>query len=282
MSTIWYCCRQRAGPLVKECRALRPRLDHADTATDRKEKEQLKRLQHGTFERRQVDRLELRIALTGWRGSMHTLTFDEEHLPQTFAGVRLALQAFFRRSQRWRAGLGKSPQFDYLYAIEGLHGERRYHVHLITDNDQLTPAEVAHLWRCGIVDNEPVLKKRLLYDPKTQKPIIDPVTGKQAFDYPQGYRQLAEYLNKERTDGHVIPIGRHPWSCSRSLLAKLPEPERWKDTDGGIIVPQDAVYVRRGAYENDFGTYHYASWIEHPSRATDMNRACARAINLEI
>lgn len=253
-SAVWYCCRQRAGPLVKECRALRPRFGPEDTATDRKEKEQLKRRQRGTFERRQVDRLELRLALLGWRGSMHTLTFDDEHLPQRFDGVRLALQAFFRRSQRWRAGLGKEPKIDYLYAIEGLHGTRRYHVHLVTDDDQLSPTEVAYLWRCGTVDNEPVLMAQ------------------------GGYRRLAEYLNKERTDGHVIPIGRHPWSCSRSLLAQLPEEERWKDTDGGIVVPSDAVYVRRGSYENDFGAYHYASWIERPTRATDLNRACARAI----
>ena len=257
-SPVWYCCRQRAGPLVKECRALRPRFGPDDTATDRKEKEQLRRRQYGTFERRQVDRLELRLALLGFRGTMHTLTFDSEHLPQRFDGVRLALAAFFRRSQRWRAGLGKDPRFDYLYAIEGLHGERRYHVHLVTDDSQLAPAEVAYLWRQGMVDNEPVLMAK------------------------GGYRRLAEYLNKERTDGHVIPIGRHPWSCSRSLLAKLPAPEKWKDTDGGILVPDDTVYVRRGKYENDFGAYYFASWIEKPTRATDMNRACAHAIHLEI
>lgn len=89
---VWYCCRQRAGPLVKECRALRPRFGPDDTATDRKEKEQLRRRQYGTFERRQVDRLELRLALLGFRGTMHTLTFDSEHLPQRFNGVRLALE----------------------------------------------------------------------------------------------------------------------------------------------------------------------------------------------
>ena len=149
-SPVWYCCRQRAGPLVKECRALRPRFGPDDTATDRKEKEQLRRRQYGTFERRQVDRLELRLALLGFRGTMHTLTFDNEHLPQRFDCVRLALAAFFRRSQRWRAGLGKDPRFDYLYAIEGLHGERRYHVHLVTDDNQLAPAERSPPWMPNI------------------------------------------------------------------------------------------------------------------------------------
>ena len=55
MGASWYCVRQRAGPLVKECRALRPRLKSADTDTDRKAKLKLRREQNGTFERKQVD-----------------------------------------------------------------------------------------------------------------------------------------------------------------------------------------------------------------------------------
>lgn len=98
--TQWYCSRQRAGPLVKECRALRPRLGTEDTAEDRKQKNELRRTQDGTFERRQVDRLELRLALMGYQSTMHTLTFDDAHLPQNFRGVRRALEAFFKRAQR--------------------------------------------------------------------------------------------------------------------------------------------------------------------------------------
>ena len=258
MSATWYCCRQRAGSLVKECRALRPRFGPEDTDEDHREKAALKRRQAGTFDRKQVDKLELRLALMGFKSSMHTLTFDDAHLPQNFQGVRGALQAFFRRSQRWRAGLGKAPAIDYIYAIEGLHGQRRYHIHLVTRDEELSPVEVAYLWRNGIVDNEPVLMG----------------SG--------GFRRLAEYLNKEGTDGHVIPIGRHPWSCSRALTQRLPEPEKWKDDSGVIDVPSDAVWVRRGSTENGFGAFYYASWIERPSRATDMNRACAHAFNLEI
>ena len=35
---VWYCVRQRAGPLVKECRALRPRLSAVDGLYERTEK----------------------------------------------------------------------------------------------------------------------------------------------------------------------------------------------------------------------------------------------------
>lgn len=247
----WYCTRQRAGPLVKESRALRPRFKAEDTDTDRKEKRKLRREQNGTFERKQVDKLELRLALFDRDGWMHTLTFDNEHLPQHFREVRGALKAFFKRVSRWRIHLGKAPSIDYIYAIEGLHGKHRWHIHFVTANDELSPAEVQFLWKQGMVDSEPVL--------------LD--SG--------GYRRLAEYLNKERTDGLLIPIGRHPWSTSKTLRSKLPLPEKWKDESGVIDIPKDAVWARRGSVENDFGAYYYASWIEPRARQIRIARTRA-------
>ena len=76
-----------------------------------------------------------------------------------------------------------------------------------------------------------------------------------------GYRRLAEYLTKERTDGIVIPIGRRPWSCSRSLSGQLPPPERWRDESGAIDIPDRVLWSRRGQKENSFGAYNYASYI---------------------
>ena len=256
----WYCCRQRAGPLIKECRALRPRFSADDTAADHGQKAQLKKYARCAINRKQCDRLELHLALLGERGTMYTLTFDAEHLPQNFNGVRQALRSFFARVRRWRASMNKPPGIDYIYAIEGLHGQRRYHIHLILNDDELCPAEVELLWRNGIVDNQPVLRRSWY---------IDPETGERCWSYRDGYRQIAEYLNKERTDGHVIPIGRHPWSCSRTLSAKLDPPERWKDDSGVIDIPDSALWSRRGEVSNDFGAYYFASWIEPFTRATD-------------
>ena len=260
MSTTWYCCRQRAGPLVKECRALRPRFSPDDTDDDHSAKSRVKKYERCAVNRRQVDRLELHLALLGEHGTMYTLTFDADHLPQDFNGVRRALRSFFGRVRRWRAGMGKPPNIDYIYCIEGLHGARRYHVHLILRDDELCPTEVRFLWRNGIVDDEPVLHK---------KRVIDPQTGERVTVYADGYRRIAEYLNKERTDGHVIPIGRHPWSCSRTLSAKLPPALKWRDDSGVIPVPDSALWSRHGQYGNDFGAYYYASWIEPQPRATN-------------
>lgn len=257
----WFCCRQRAGPLVKECRAQRPRFGPEDTDADHNAKAELKRKQNGTLDRRQVDRLELRLALIGRTAVMYTLTFDREHLPRDFKGVRRELQNFFKRVQRWRERLGKPVTIDYIYCIEGLHGDRRYHVHFIADYYELSPEEVRFLWRCGEVDTEYVLEQN-------RKVCL---ANNRAIEIDRGgFRRIAEYLNKERTDGWVIPIGRHPWSCSRTLTEKLPAAEKWKDASGVITVPDDAVWVRRGSVENDWGAYYFASWIERENaRATN-------------
>lgn len=233
MEQPWFCVRQRAGPLTKECRAIRPRLSREDSRTDRREKNEIIRSPHSAVCRTQADRLELRLALFGFEGSHHTLTYDPEHLPRDFRGVRASLRAFMGRARRWNDG----ELFDWIYCIEGLHGDHRYHIHMVLRDSDFPPAVVRHLWTGGEAWDEPVLLK----------------TG--------GYRRLAEYFNKERTDGIVIPIGRHPWSCSRSLSRQLPLPERWRDSSGAIEIPDQVCWARRGQLENAWGAYNYASYI---------------------
>lgn len=229
----WFCCRQRAGPLVKECRSLRPRLNREDSLQERKEKQEIIKSPHSAVCRTQVDRLELRLALFGYEGDHYTLTFDNEHLPKNFPGVRARLRAFLGRAKRWK----KDNPFDYIYCIEGKHGDHRYHIHMVLRNSDFSPAEIRFLWKYGSVDDEPVLMK----------------TG--------GFRRLAEYFNKERSDGFVIPVGRHPWSCSRVLNQKLLPPERWKDDSGCIEIPDEVIWSTRGSRENDFGAYYFGSYI---------------------
>ena len=235
---IYYCVRQRAGPLVKEYRGTAlPRYSPDDTAQDRQEKTKLKKQKRTALNRHPTDRLELMLALLGKGATHYILTFDDENLPKKFTDVRKALQAFLRRVERWRGG----KKLDYAYAIEGLHGDHRYHLHFVTDYYQLSSCEVPLLWTAGEVIERPVLKR---------------------YGKVLGFRYLAEYLTKERSDGIIIPIGRHPWSCSRSLRAKLPEPEIWLDECGKIEVPEDAAWARRAYGCSEFGEYAIASWVE--------------------
>lgn len=104
MSAVWYCTRQRAGPLVKECRALRPPLGPSGTRQDATDKRQILKGPHSAVTRTQVDRLELRLAMFGYEGSHYTLTYDWEHLPKDWDAVRRYFRAFRARAQRWRKG----------------------------------------------------------------------------------------------------------------------------------------------------------------------------------
>ena len=188
---------------------------------------------------------------TGWfgfDGIHYTETFDPEHLPRDFRGVRKAWRAFYARAMRWHGG-----PFDWIYAIEGLHGDHRYHIHCVLRYSDFSPEEVRALWKYGAVDDEPVLRMRIRKDPQTGQ-AIRMCDG--------GYRRLAEYFNKERTDGIWIPIGRHPWSCSRTLTAQLPEPERWKDSECRVEIPDCVIWSSKNSVENSFGCYYFASYIE--------------------
>lgn len=239
MAERFYCVRQRAGHLVKEYRGTKPpRFSLSDTDEDRREKAALKAQRRTVLNRDSTDRLELMLALLGRHATHYILEFDDEHLPQRFADVRKALRAFLRRTERFRGG----KPLDWVAAVEGLHGAHRYHIHFVTDYYQLSPAEVRLLWSCGEATDWPVFKRH----------------GKVC-----GYRYLARYLTKERSDGIIIPVGRHPWSCSRSLRAKLPPPEIWLDESDEIAIPERTLLPPRiNSRTTSVGSYNCASWLE--------------------
>lgn len=231
---LWYCTRQRAGPLVKECRALRPRLCAGDSPFERAEKNKILRPpRDSSVCRSRVDRLELRLALFGHEGSFYTLTFDDGHLPASFHEAENVWRAFLRKLRLW---LGRS--FDYVYVIEGKHGDHRYHFHLVLRDGDFSPAELRYLWGRGWVDDVPLLRG--------------------AGD---SFRRTARYMLKEATDGVVIPINKRVCRWSRSLNQALPEAERFEGRSGAIRIPKDA--VSRGEYrtDNQFGAYRYAWYI---------------------
>ena len=230
----WYCVRQRAGPLVKECRSIRPRLSANDTPYERTEKNKILRPpRDSSVCRTRVDRLELRLALFGYEGSVYTLTFDREHEPEKFRDVRRAWKSFCKRLRRW-----KERSFDYVYLIEGRHGDHRYHIHVVFRDSDFSPAEIQFLWQHGIVHDEPLLKSKS-----------------------DCYRRTAEYWNKEATDGIKIPIDARTWVASQSLSRKIPPVERWRDDSGDIPVPANVRWQHPYNTGNSFGQYRYLSYI---------------------
>ena len=240
---LWTVQRVRAGPLVKELRMIRPRASESDTAEDRKDKEFIRA--HCAVLRDPSDRLELRLAMIGIDGLHYVLTFDPDHLPERYADVLDAWQAFLRRCKRQRITEGKPGAFPFVKRIEGLHA--RYHIHFVCSPGDFSPEQVRELWQYGFTSWDNV--------------ILDHT----------GFRRLARYFLKERRDGERLPLDKQPLSWSASL--KLPSVEVSKAAGGEIALPPGAVSVHQPAmYYNRFGGFSYASWI-----LPDHNRAGARA-----
>ena len=238
----WICVRQRAGPLTKECRAIRPDFSKKDTPDVRKEKNEIKRNSgDSSVCRTRRDRLELRLALFGVDGIFYTLTFDRDHEPRTLDETRKRWKSFLYQLKKWS---GKK-DIDYIYLIEGRHGDHRWHVHAVLRDSEFPPAVVRYLWKFGIdVDDQPLLK------------------GKK-----DSYSRLAEYMNKERADGVAIPLDKKLWVTSRSLCRQMPPVEKWRDECGTIEIPPGAIVLQeQPLYRNRFGCYTYAKWFEPKSR----------------
>lgn len=233
-----YCCRQRAGPLVKESRAIRPRLSQFDSPYERVEKNKILRPpRDSSVCRSRVDRLELLLALFGYDGWNYTLTFNDENLPEKFADVRKRWRSFLRRLHLHHGG-----PFDYVYLIEGRHGDHRYHLHLTVRYSDFPPIVVEDLWRFGYVEGKPLL-----------------CTGRNPYDT---YRRTAKYYCKEQSDGITIPIDARTWVASRHLRAQLPAPEYFLTDNCAIVIPADCRVHGRNEVDNAFGHYSYAWYIE--------------------
>lgn len=232
---VWTCVRQRAGPLVKECRSVRPRLSPDDTPYDRTEKNRILRPPgDSSVCRSRVDRLELRLALFGREGMAYTLTFDEEHVPEKFTEVRACWKHFLYELHKLQS------HFDYAYLIEGRHGDHRYHIHMILRETDFDPVQIRAVWPYGKVqDVEPLLKH-----PKDT------------------YRRTARYWNKEQTDGVVIPMSRRQWVVSSSLSRQLPPTEYFRSDCGWIPIPQGSAISGTYSTSNEFGQYRYAWYIK--------------------
>lgn len=231
----WTCVRQRAGPLVKECRSVRPRLSPEDTPYDRTEKNKILRPPgDSSVCRSRVDRLELRLALFGSEGRVYTLTFDDAHLPDRFDDVRAVWKRFRYRLQKIR------PCFDYAYLIEGRHGDHRYHLHLVLRDSDFDPVQIRAAWIYGEVQNV----ESLLKHPRDT------------------YRRTARYWNKEQTDGVVIPMSKRQWVVSMSLSRQLPQTEYFRSDSGWIPIPSECAISGTYSTSNEFGQYRYAWYIK--------------------
>lgn len=240
-NNTWMMIRQRAGPLVKECRFRRPSILTTDDPYTKAEKNKITNvLRDSSFRRTPTDRLELMLALFGYTGRTYCLTFADEFLPENFAGVRAAWKNFLRNLKRHHGG-----GFDYVYVIEGRHGDHRYHIHLVLRDEDFDPECIRRYWPGGMaIGQKPLLKNK--YDT---------------------YRRTARYFTKERTDGVVLPIGARTWVASRSLYQKLQAPEKRRVSSGRTKLPNECILLSNPKIKNMYGEYEFISYMIPQSRS---------------
>lgn len=221
---------------MKESRAIRPRLSRTDSPFERAEKNKiLHPPRDSSVGRKPVDRCELYLALFGFDGWSYVLTFRDEDLPPKYKDVQKCWQAMLRGMKAWHG-----EAFDYLYSIEGKHGDHRWHIHVTVRYSEFPPLLMEDLWRFGAVEKGAPL-------------LIGPYDS---------YRRTAKYYCKESTDGVKIPIGRRSWVASQHLRAQLPPAQYFTD-DSGYIPTPGACRVSGGhEVHNEWGWYRYSWFIK--------------------
>lgn len=225
----------KAGPFVKM--ELTDRFSHVNRfngespATVRKKCGQL-------LQRDSLDKLEIRLALFGFNGVFYSLTFSDEALPRNLRGVENAWNAYLKRLKKWRTDHGQSKDFDYVYRIEGKHGDRRWHLHAFLDQRDIPPYIVRALWDFGSSDAVKWNRRRVAAA--------------------KGFRGLAMYFTKEKPE-----VGKHRWGCSRSLSRKVPPCEISLQESPNIRIPPGALPLPADYFKaSKWGVFSYVRYLE--------------------
>ena len=128
-----------------------------------------------------------------------TLTYSDDRLPQSYAESQKRIKAFVRRYRA--AMLARGRPCPYLYVIEGQHGDKRVHHHLVCEQP-LGLEELQTLWGEGHCFIERIRDFRYL--------------GK------RGIPAIALYITKEPRKTGRAAVGRRMWTPSLGLN----QPER--------------------------------------------------------
>lgn len=186
--------------------------------------------------------LELRIASAfNYSDLVVTVTFDDEHLPDTQEQAKKCLQTFFRQLRKHRKA--RNQELIYIYVPEGLHGDRRRHFHIFLNSTGEDLEIIKSLW----------------------------IWGQQvdlAYIRDKGYEGWAIYLSKERREAPLN--GKKMYVASKNC----PKPKieyQIVDDGAGIEAPPHAVDIVDSANKNEYASYHYLKY-RLPSK---VNTVCS-------
>ncbi len=221
-----------AGPLVVEC--IYPSVGTRDSDGVRAGK---RRVSSEAQQRMNLiyayQRLEMELAANFVRGDIvATLTYDDEHLPSDRATVIRDLQRTVRALRPVWAAAGA--ELRYIYRVEHVHGEGRWHIHLVCNATGDDYGALQAAWGRGHVEAHPF-----------------------RVDRDQNYETLARYLCKEKRDR----LGHRLWSCSRNLRKPVRDSRRVGNDQELTPPPGVTVLMDTGDVRTAYGRYRYIKYL---------------------
>lgn len=154
------------------------------------------------------------------RDLVATLTYDEQTLPKTPEEARdQCLKPFIKRI---RGELRKHPgvEMRYIYVIEGLHGDKRLHHHMIVPDFPGIRELIRQQWGYGYIDFERIAAR--------------------------GYEEWARYLTKEPRKTGRRYVGDRMWTPSIGLTKpevvtyEVPDQYRYEPPPGVVITNNES------------------------------------------
>jgi len=161
-----------------------------------------------------------------------TLTFDDEHLPETRKEVNARLKKFRTDLSAYRRS--DDQELRMLWTIEHRSGDGRWHVHAVMN---ATGDDFHDILRCWPYGRDIEIRRLELSKAKN-------------------YETLARYLCKEARERSGLRSWSYSRSCRKPEVETFPVPD---DTD--VKAPKDATVLTDAAMRTDYGEYHYIKYL---------------------
>ena len=222
-----------AGPLVRE--VIYSRAGSRETAAVRQAKRKVSsEAQQRLNARYSWEKLELMLASNFVPGDLVvTLTFDDDHLPETRAAAAARCKKFRTELARIRECAGA--ELRMIWSLENKSGAGRWHLHAALNaagTDDF--GDILRCWPFGAN-----VEIRRLQVNRTKN-----------------YESLARYMCKEARDRP----GLRSWSCTRSC--RKPEVESFPvPDDTRIEIPDDATVIQEETKRTEWAEFQFVKYL---------------------
>lgn len=194
-----------------------------------------------------------------------TLTYREE--PAKYKQAQDRVKYFIKKYRAARKAAGYP--YDYIYVIEGEHGDHRKHHHIVTSSDGDAAALMKQLWTHGFVDIETIqqfaAKPSIRYPTVNLQQCILEHGGDKACGWGEYclrcYEKLALYMTKEPRKTGRIQTGRRMYTPSMTL--KQPTISKKELPSVNLFdLPDGIALLRSTRTDSAFGSFLFVDgWV---------------------